>query len=127
MNRLEQDFLSLQHVQPLLYTRYMDDVFFIWTHGEDQLKSLYDAFNSFHPTIRLTMDYSAESVSFLDTRISIQDQQLVTSLHRKPTDNLTMLHCSSFHLRHVKKAIPYGQALRIHRICSNEDDRDLHL
>ena len=38
-----------------------------------------------------------------------------------------MLHFSSFHPRHVKKAIPYGQALRIHRICSNEDDRDLHL
>ena len=62
MHRLEQDFLSTQHLQPLLYTRYIDDIFFIWTHGEDQLKSFYDAFNAFHPTIRLTMDYSAESV-----------------------------------------------------------------
>ncbi|XP_078084813.1 uncharacterized protein LOC144503794 [Mustelus asterias] len=38
-----------------------------------------------------------------------------------------MLHFSSFHPKHVKEAIPYGQALRIHRICSDEEDRNRHL
>eukprot|EP00061_Rhincodon_typus_P011890 g37245.t1 len=27
----------------------------------------------------------------------------------------------------TKKAIPYGQALHIHRICSNEEEHDGHL
>ena len=38
-----------------------------------------------------------------------------------------MLHFSSFHPKHFKEAIPYGQALRIHRICSDEEDRNRHL
>ncbi|XP_078083736.1 uncharacterized protein LOC144503102 [Mustelus asterias] len=38
-----------------------------------------------------------------------------------------MLHFSSFHPKHVKEAIPYGQALRIHRICSVKEDRNRNL
>eukprot|EP00061_Rhincodon_typus_P017175 g45751.t1 len=53
--------------------------------------------NRFHPTIRLTMDYSSELVSFLDTHISIKDGHLSISVYPKPTDNLMMLPFSSFH------------------------------
>eukprot|EP00061_Rhincodon_typus_P016386 g44578.t1 len=42
-------------------------------------------------------------------------------------DNLTMLHFSSFHPKHIKIAIPYGQARCIHRICPDEEERDGHL
>eukprot|EP00061_Rhincodon_typus_P006342 g26890.t1 len=39
-----------------------------------------------------------------------------------------MLQFSSFHPKHIiKKAIPYRQALRRHRICSDEEKRDGHL
>ncbi|XP_067844434.1 uncharacterized protein [Heptranchias perlo] len=127
MHKFERDFFTAQDLQPTLYTRYIDDIFFLWTHGEESLKRLHDNINKFHPTIKLTMDYSSESVSFLDTRISIKDGYLSTSLYRKPTDNLTMLHFSSFHPNHVKEAIPYVQALRIHRVCSDEEERDGHL
>ncbi|XP_067832584.1 uncharacterized protein [Heptranchias perlo] len=127
MHKFEQDFFTAQDLQPTLYTRYIDDIFFLWTHGEESLKRLHNNINKFHPTIKLTMDYSSESVSFLDTRISIKDGHLSTSLYRKPMDNLTMLHFSSFHPNHVKEAIPYGQALRIHRVCSDEEERDGHL
>ncbi|XP_078095826.1 uncharacterized protein LOC144510206 isoform X2 [Mustelus asterias] len=126
MHRFEQDFFTARDLQPMLYTRYINDIFFLWTHGEQSLKQLYDDIK-FHPTIRLTIDYSPESVAFLDTRISIKDGHLSTSLYHKPTDSLTMLHFSSFHPKHVKEAIPYGQALRIHRICSDEEDRSKHL
>ncbi|XP_072359247.1 uncharacterized protein [Scyliorhinus torazame] len=99
----------------------------MWTHGEESLKRLHDDINKFHPTIRLTMDYSPKSVAFLDTLVSIKDGHLSTSLYRKPTDNLMMLHFSSFHPKHIKEAIPYGQALRVHRICSDEEERNRHL
>eukprot|EP00061_Rhincodon_typus_P014977 g42388.t1 len=46
---------------------------------EESLKRLHNNINKFHPTIRLTIDYSLESVSFLDTRISIKDGHLSTS------------------------------------------------
>eukprot|EP00061_Rhincodon_typus_P015304 g42910.t1 len=126
MHRFEQDFFAAQNLRPTLYTRYVDDIFFLWTHGEESLKQHSDI-NKFHPTIRLTMDSSSESISFLDTSISIRDGHLNTRLYHKPTDNLTMLHFSSFYPKHVKTAIPYGQALRIHRICSDEEERDGHL
>ncbi|XP_060688225.1 uncharacterized protein LOC132820238 [Hemiscyllium ocellatum] len=122
--RFEQDFFSMQDLQPTLYTRYIDDIFFLWTHGEESLIKLHSDINKFHPTIKLTMDYSRVSASFLDTCVSINDGHLSTTLYRKPTDNLTILHFSSFHPKHIKTAIPYGQALRIHRICSDEEEHD---
>eukprot|EP00061_Rhincodon_typus_P008734 g31604.t1 len=56
--------------------------------------------------------------------ISIKDRHLSTSLYRKPMDNL---HFSSFHLSHIKEAVPYRQALCIHRICSDKEESDGHL
>eukprot|EP00061_Rhincodon_typus_P015899 g43838.t1 len=81
----------------------------------------------FQPTITLSMDYSLESVSFLDTGISIKDVHISTSPYCKPTDNFTMLHFSISHPKHIKEAIPYRQALHIHRICSDEEECDRHL
>ena len=40
---------------------------------------------------------------------------------------LCSLFFCSFHPKHIKEAIPYGQALRIHRICSDEEDHNRHL
>ncbi|XP_072422902.1 uncharacterized protein [Chiloscyllium punctatum] len=127
MHRFEQDFFSMQDLQPTLYTKYIDDIFFLWTHGEESLIKLHSDINKFHPTIKLTMDYSRLSVSFLDTCVSIKDGHVSTTLYRKPTYNLTMLHFSSFHPKHIKTAIPYGQALRTHQICSDEEECDRHL
>ncbi|XP_072452300.1 uncharacterized protein [Chiloscyllium punctatum] len=56
-----------------------------------------------------------------------QGWNLSTPLYRKPTDNLTMLHFSSFHPKHIKAAIPYGQTVRMHRICSEDEECDGHL
>jgi len=39
----------------------------------------------------------------LDTRINIKEGQLSTTLYCKPTDNLMMLHLSSFTAKHIKK------------------------
>ena len=52
------------------------------------------------------MDYSPESVAFLDTRISIKDGHLSTSLYRKPTDNFTMLTSPASALNTLKKPSP---------------------
>ena len=46
---------------------------------------------------------------------------LTTDLFCKPTDTHQFLHKTSCHPWHTKKVIPYSQALRYHRICS--DDR----
>ena len=45
---------------------------------------------------------------------------LSTDLFFKPTDTHQYLHKKSCHPWHTKKAIPYGQALRFRRICSED-------
>eukprot|EP00061_Rhincodon_typus_P015588 g43349.t1 len=72
MHMFEQEFFIAQDpLQPTLYTS-CTNIFFFWPHGEESLKQLFSDINRFHPTIRLTMDYSSESVSILDTRVSIK-------------------------------------------------------
>ena len=34
MDEVEQNFLETQDKKPLIWLRYIDDIFFIWTHGE---------------------------------------------------------------------------------------------
>ena len=45
---------------------------------------------------------------------------LSTDLFCKPTDTHQHLHKKSCHPWHMKKEIPYGQALRFLRICSED-------
>ena len=45
---------------------------------------------------------------------------LETDLYCKPTDTHQYLQRASCHPWHTKKEIPYGQALRIRRICSDD-------
>ena len=60
----------------------------------------------------------------LDTVISIREDRyyIKTSLFVKPTDSASYLHYRSAHPRHCIKGIPYGQFLRIRRICSDDAD-----
>ena len=37
MDEVESKFLETQLLQPLVWFRYFDDLFFIWTHGEENL------------------------------------------------------------------------------------------
>ena len=38
LDQVEQKFLAMQINQPLIWLRYIDDIFFIWTHGEKELE-----------------------------------------------------------------------------------------
>ncbi|CAM5072920.1 unnamed protein product [Natator depressus] len=127
MADLEQSFLSSHPLMPLLYLRYVDDIFIIWTHGKEVLEEFHHDFNNFHPTINLSLDQSTQEIHFLDTTVLISDGHINTTLYRKPTDRYSYLHASSFHPDHTTLSIVHSQALRYNRICSNPSDRDKHL
>lgn len=122
MGELETEFLSQTPLKPLLYRRYIDDIFLIWTHSEDELLNFIDTYNTVHPNIHFTHTYSQVTVNFLDVTIIIEDDKLSTTLYRKPTDRQQYLHYQSDHPRHCKNSIPYGQAHRFKRICSKDTD-----
>eukprot|EP00061_Rhincodon_typus_P007088 g28405.t1 len=86
-----QDVFAAQSLRPTLYTRHIEDIFILWTHGEESLKQLHSNISKFHPTTKVILDYSLESISFLDTRISIRQGHLRTSFYRKSKDNLMRL------------------------------------
>ena len=127
MADLEQRFLSSHPLEPLLYLRFLDDIFIIWTHGKEALERFHQDFNNFHPTINLSLDHSTQQVHFLDTTVQLHNGRINTTLYRKPTDRYSYLHASSYHPKHTTRSIVYSQALRYNRICSNALDQDSHL
>ena len=64
-------------------------------------------------------------MSFLDVTISREvGGGISTDVFSKPTDTHQYLDYRSRHPKHVRQAIPYGQALRLRRICSSESKFD---
>ena len=89
-------------------------------HGEEKLRDFINFLNGAHDSIKFTAEWSSERVNFLDVQVIKQGNKLVTDLFTKPTDTHQLLHRTSCHPSHTKKGIPYSQALRIRRICSEE-------
>ncbi|XP_064461611.1 uncharacterized protein LOC135371549 [Ornithodoros turicata] len=127
MGTLEEKFVEGRERKPALYKRYLDDIFMIWPHSVRDLIEFINDLNQFHPTIKFTHTYSTATVNFLDVQVRLQDGVLSTDLFRKPTDSQQYLSFHSCHPRHTKLAIPYSQALRYRKICSNDDDLDRNL
>ena len=66
MDEMETKFLQTQEFQPLVWVRYIDDVFFIWTHGPDKIVSFMTEFNNYHLNIKFTYASNKENIKFLD-------------------------------------------------------------
>ena len=126
MAALEEKLLSRAPDRPWLWWRYIGDIFLIWHHGEEKLHRFIDFLNQAHPSIKFTADWSREKINFLDVQVIREGDRLISDLFTKPTDTHQLLHRTSCHPGHTKKGIPYSQALRIRRICSEDrffDDR----
>ena len=118
MDSLEEDILSNSLLKPLVWWRYIDDIFMVWEHGEEDLKKFLETLDCYHPTIKFTAEYSSAKINFLNVTVMKKGNQLVTDLYVKPTDTNQYLHASSCHFSHCKKSIPFSQPLRLNRICS---------
>ena len=102
MSSLEEDMLNSCEVKPWIWYRYIDDVFFIWTHGVEKLCSFVEYVNSYHQTIKSTTEKSRGSVSYLDAFVSRKGRALETDLYCKSTDTNQYLQRSSCHPWHVE-------------------------
>ena len=124
MAELEEKILNSFSLKPMVWWRYIDDIFFLWQHGEENLNLFLDHLNKAHPTIKFTAEYSKSSINFLDVKVSRKGDRLTTDLFVKPTDTHQYLQASSCHPSHCKTSIPFSQALRLNRICSETRDFD---
>ena len=113
MDQVKSKFLQTQKFQPLVWFRYIDDIFFIWTHGEKSLKNFMMEFNNFNPNIKFTYEFSEASINFLDLNVKLSNCKLQTSSYAKPTDSHQCLHFKLSHPKHTKRSIVYGQTVRV--------------
>ena len=121
MSDFEDKHVYSYHKQPLVWLRFIDDIFFIWEDGQESLDVFLKHLNQVHNSIKFTYETSRERVNFLDTWIQVNKEgKIDTDLYTKPTDSNNYLHYTSAHPTHNKKGIPYGQFLRLRRICSDE-------
>ena len=109
------------NLKPLLWWRYRDDIFDLWTQGLPKLLEFTDYINSLYPTIKFELVYSDSFLHVLDLTLHLKDGLIVSDIYSKPTDSHLYLPFSSSHPSHCKRAIPYGVALRIKRNCSTDD------
>ena len=122
MDRIEQGFLETHKLQPLLWLRFTDDIFFICTYGKEELEKFMEKFNNFTPNLRFTYKSSEKNISFPDLIITASQRKLKTTLHIKSTDRHQYLHYTSSHSEHTKGSVVFSQTLRISRLCSEEND-----
>lgn len=106
--------------KPDFIARLIDDCFFLWYHTEETLIQFIEYLNSCHTSIKFEVNYSKSSVTFLDTVTYIENGKILTTIYTKPTDRKQYLYFTSNHPSHVKKAIPYSQALRYRRIIVDD-------
>ena len=92
----------------------------IWKGDSNSLEEFINHLNNTAPSINFTHEISKSRVNFLDTTIMKNDNgEVETDVYQKPTDTHPHLHWTSAHPPLLKCIIPYSQALRLRRICSN--------
>ena len=106
--------------KPVSWFRFIDDVDMKWTESEENLNRFFDHVNKLHPTIKFTHETSRNNISCLDTYTTCKYGIISTDIYNKLTDKHQYLSPQSCHPKHCTESIPYSQALRIKRICSNE-------
>ena len=91
-------------LSPLVWFRFIDDIFFIWTSNKDTLDHFnsftqnYSKSNSRKSKIKFEIHLSTNEVHFLDVTISLKRGKLRTTLFTKPTDSHFYIDNSSCHL-----------------------------
>lgn len=102
--------------------RFRDDTFVLWRGSRERLDMFFDTLNNFDSHLKFTMDVGGNTLHFLDLLISISNNRLETSVYSKPTDAHLYLNSRSCHPRSQLLGIAKGVALRLRRICSQEND-----
>ena len=127
MGHFEDKFIYSYPLQPFIWKRFIDDIFFVLTYGQEELDKFVNYLNHCHETIKFTLETSCLKINFLDITIIKQtDGRIGTNLYCKPTDSHNYLLYSSEHPRHLLNGIPYSQFVRIKRLCTNPEDYRLN-
>ena len=109
MSLIEQNILSTapEGKIPLIWKRFIDDIFMIWQYDEASLTEFLAHTNNVHNRIKLEAQQSKAKINSLDTTIYRNNNSglLESTIFVKPTDICTLLHAKSFHPPSCKKVL----------------------
>ena len=73
--------------------------------------------------MKFTTEYSKKQINILDVLVTKSESggKLSSCLYTKPADTHQCLHATSCHRTVYKHSIAYGQAIRLKRMCSDEN------
>ena len=107
------------HFKPIIYQRYVDDVFVLFSFKE-HLQPFVDYMNKQHKCLKFTSEEENDNpFSFLDIKITCHNQQFKTSVYRKPTFSDVFTHCESYLDQTYKKSLIDTLLFRCFSICSD--------
>ena len=78
--------VGTQSKKLLIWLRYLVDIFFTWTHGEQELERFLKDLNNFTTDLIFTHEASKNCIPFLVLKVKLIDGKLETDLYMKPTD-----------------------------------------
>ena len=121
---IDKQVLRSQSIYPELkcWFRFRDDTIVLWRGTVERLQAFFQELNTFDAHLQFTMEIGGRSLHFLDLLITIVDNKLVTSVYSKPTDAHLYLNAKSSHPKSQILGIAKGVALRLRRICSDDED-----
>ena len=104
------------------FERCRDDCFVLWNGSKDRLDYFFSFLNVLDCDLKFTMEIGKDHLCFLDLKISVSSNKLMTTVYSKPTDSHLYLHSTSCHKPSSINGIPKGVALRLRRICSTTQE-----
>ena len=105
-NAAIEEYANNTGLRPKVWYRYIDDIFFIWTDGEESLHNFIDFIQNYSDnhqmksSIKFESNISRTEVNFLDMKVRLNNGILETDLYTKPTDAFQHLNSSSYHPKH---------------------------
>lgn len=77
------------------WSRYVDDIFIIWSGTLNEIQSLLTYINNLHNNLKFTLEIGEKRLNFLDITINLNPNGFTSfEVYRKPTNTS---HCISYH------------------------------
>ena len=118
----EKRLLMASTSKPLVWKRFINDIFSLWNISMQEVSNFVNFANRFHPSITFTCKMSSQRAVVLDTEV-FKGLRLSThkildlQTHFKPTETFQYTHFSACHPLKFKKGFIKGEALSLLRGC----------
>lgn len=114
--------MVLKERRPECGNNFIDDILFMWAGDESSAVSYLNYLNDNSRGIQLSYEIGSKKIHFLDLKISIVDDTIITSTFFKNTDRNGYIPMDSCHHPSWLSAEPKGQFLRLRRNCTHKED-----